>query len=49
MPVDPSSAAERLGGPALVLESGATTFVPPGWLAALDAAGHMHLTPEPGR
>jgi N-methylhydantoinase A len=34
---------DGLAGPALVLESGATTFVPPGWLAHLDPAGHMHM------
>jgi N-methylhydantoinase A len=49
MPAGPPGAVERLAGPALVLESGATTFVPPGWLARLDEAGHLHLTPEQGR
>ncbi len=35
--------ADDLRGPALVLEAGATTFVPPGWAAALDAAGHLRM------
>ena len=32
-----------LAGPAVVTEPGATTFVPPGWRAGVDAAGHLHL------
>jgi len=30
-------------GPALVEEGGSTTVVPPGWTAALDAAGCLIL------
>ncbi|MGH9868911.1 MAG: hydantoinase/oxoprolinase family protein [Candidatus Polarisedimenticolia bacterium] len=36
-------ASKKMPGPALVLESGATTFVPPGWSAWPDEAGHLHL------
>jgi N-methylhydantoinase A len=35
--------APAVAGPALVVESGATTLVPPGWTAWLDAAGHIHM------
>ncbi len=37
-----------LTGPALVLESGATTFVPPASRCWLDRSGHLHLDPAPG-
>ena len=30
-------------GPALILESGATCYVPPGWVAGPDAFGHIHM------
>jgi len=42
-PGDPGS----VDGPALVCESGATTFIPPGWCGWLDGLGHLHL--EGGR
>jgi N-methylhydantoinase A/oxoprolinase/acetone carboxylase beta subunit len=32
-----------LTGPALVMDPGATTLVPPGWSAARDRHGHVHL------
>jgi N-methylhydantoinase A len=34
-------------GPAVILEDGCTTFVPPGWMAAVTAAGHLVLTRQP--
>ncbi|HEY3176424.1 MAG TPA: hydantoinase/oxoprolinase family protein [Candidatus Polarisedimenticolia bacterium] len=34
---------DRITGPALVLESGATTLLPPGWTGAHDDLGHLHL------
>jgi N-methylhydantoinase A len=49
MPVaERGHASAALSGPAVVVESGATTFVPPGWRAGLDAAGHLHLRREAG-
>ncbi|MFQ5700303.1 MAG: hydantoinase/oxoprolinase family protein [Acidobacteriota bacterium] len=44
--IPPSGGAggeEALDGPALILDSGATTFVPPSWRAHLDHGGHLHL------
>jgi N-methylhydantoinase A len=32
-----------LSGPAVILEDGCTTFVPPGWTAGVAAAGHLVL------
>ncbi len=40
---DGRKARQRLDGPALILESGATTFVPPGWTSWLDGMGHLHM------
>jgi len=40
---DGKKAGQRVDGPALILESGATTFVPPGWASWLDRMGHLHL------
>ena len=37
-----------VAGALLIVESGATTFVPPGWRARQDARGHLHLQPETG-
>jgi N-methylhydantoinase A len=34
----------RLAGPALVLDYGATTLVPPGWTVALDRQGCLAVT-----
>jgi N-methylhydantoinase A len=34
-------ADEQLAGPAIVLESECTTFVPPGWFAEVTQAGHL--------
>jgi N-methylhydantoinase A len=39
-------AGNRLRGPAVVSEYGATTFVPPGWLGRVDAFGNLLLEPE---
>jgi N-methylhydantoinase A len=36
----------RLAGPAIVEEFGATTVLPPGWLAAVDDHGHLRLERE---
>ncbi|HKY32816.1 MAG TPA: hydantoinase/oxoprolinase family protein, partial [Candidatus Polarisedimenticolia bacterium] len=53
LPVSEASAGlphgGTLQGPALILEGGATTFVPPGWRARLDPAGHLRLAAEPAR
>ena len=32
---------QELDGPAIVLESGCTTLVPPGWRAATSDRGHL--------
>jgi N-methylhydantoinase A len=40
-------AGDRLRGPALSLQLDATTFVPPGWSAAVDAVGNLILEPTP--
>jgi 5-oxoprolinase (ATP-hydrolysing) len=32
---------QELDGPAIVLESGCTTLVPPGWRAAASDRGHL--------
>jgi N-methylhydantoinase A len=37
---------ERLAGPAIVEEEGATTVVLPGWSAGLDRFGNLHLRAE---
>ena len=39
-------AGNRLRGPAVVSEYGATTFVPPRWRARVDAFGNLLLEPE---
>ena len=38
----------RLAGPAIITEDETSTLVPPGWSAARDAAGCIHLTRERG-
>ena len=41
---------DLLAGPAIVHEYDATTWVPPGWSATVEAGGHLVMTrPEPGR
>ncbi|HKO05873.1 MAG TPA: hydantoinase/oxoprolinase family protein [Candidatus Acidoferrales bacterium] len=39
-------AGNRLRGPAVVSEYGATSFLPPGWRGRLDAFGNLLLEPE---
>ena len=39
-------AGNRLRGPAVVSEYGATTFLPPGWHARVDPFGNLLLEPE---
>lgn len=36
-------AGMSLRGPAVILESGATTIIPPSWLATIDQFGNLHL------
>ncbi len=40
-------AGETVEGPALILEAGATCFVPPDWSAAHDEYGNLHLARRP--
>ncbi|HZI94443.1 MAG TPA: hydantoinase/oxoprolinase family protein [Patescibacteria group bacterium] len=37
-----------VAGPALILEPGATTLLPPGWRMHQDEAGHIHMMREGG-
>lgn len=37
-------AANRIGGPALVVEMSATTLIPPGWEGSVDGRGNLLLT-----
>ena len=39
-------AAQILAGPAVVAQEDATTYIPPGWQAATDTAGNMHIHPR---
>jgi N-methylhydantoinase A len=34
---------EKIAGPGLILEPGATTLLPPGWSGAHDTLGHFHM------
>jgi N-methylhydantoinase A len=38
----------RVNGPAVITELSATTYLPSGWTAAVDALSNMVLTPTPG-
>jgi len=44
---DTLAAGEPVDGPALILEAGATSFVPPSWSAEHDAYGHLRLGRRP--
>jgi len=46
---DGERGSEMFEGPALVLEPGATSLVPPGWRAHLDRQGHLHVEPSGGK
>ncbi len=37
---------EALAGPAVVTQADATTFIPQGWRAAVDAGGNLEATPQ---
>jgi N-methylhydantoinase A len=39
----------RLAGPAVIVELSATTYIPTGWQASVDALSNLVLTPTPGR
>ncbi len=41
--IDPDGTTGNTNGPLLILDPGATTLVPPGWSAARDGHGHLHL------
>jgi N-methylhydantoinase A len=42
------AAGHQLGGPLLVAEYSATTWVPPGWTLDVDRWGILHLVPQEG-
>jgi N-methylhydantoinase A len=39
----------RVVGPAVIVELSATTYIPTGWQASVDALSNLVLTPTPGR
>jgi N-methylhydantoinase A len=46
--IDRPNLKSPVQGPVIVEEYDATCIVPPGWTAALDAAGNIVLTKESG-
>ncbi len=40
------AAGATLDGPAVITQPDATTYIPPGWRAAVDAAGNIEATPS---
>jgi N-methylhydantoinase A/oxoprolinase/acetone carboxylase beta subunit len=38
---------QQIDGPALIVETMATTFVDEGWRATADSWGHLHVAADP--